>query len=73
VIVPEYRPATAETGTAMAIAGVPCRGVVPLPAVPLTTICAAPVNVKVGTDVTVIVPVFVTVPVAEVASVGDGL
>jgi hypothetical protein len=42
---------------------VPCRGVVPLPAVPLTTICAAPVNIKVGTDVMVIVPVFVTVPV----------
>jgi hypothetical protein len=36
---------------------------VPLPAVPLTTICAAPVNIKVGTDVMVIVPVFVTVPV----------
>jgi hypothetical protein len=35
----------------------------PLPAVAVTTVCAAPVNPKVGTDVIVIVPVFVTVPV----------
>jgi hypothetical protein len=63
VIVPEYRPATAETGTAMAIAGFHVAELLPLPAVPLTTVCAAPVNVKVGTDVMVIVPVFVTVPV----------
>ena len=64
MIVAEYRPATAEAGTAKAIVGFHVAVLLPLPAVPLTTACAAPANVKVGTDVMVIVPVFVTVPVA---------
>jgi hypothetical protein len=63
VIVPVYRPATAEMGTAMAIVGFHVAELSPLPAVPLTTVCAAPVNVYVGTVVIVIVPVGVTVPV----------
>ena len=62
-MVPAYRPATAETGTAMAIVGVHVAELLPLPAVPLTTVCAAPVNVRPGSVVMVIVPVFVTAPV----------
>jgi hypothetical protein len=61
--VPEYRPPTAEMGTAMAIVGFHVAELPPLPAVPLTTVCAAPVNINVGTDVMVIVPVLETVPV----------
>jgi len=50
VIVPEYRPATAEMGTDMAIVEFHVAELSLLPAVPLTTVCAAPVN-KVGTVV----------------------
>jgi hypothetical protein len=69
VIVPLYRPATAEAGTAMAIVGSHVAELSPLPAVAVTTVCDAPSNVRLGTDVIVIVPVLETVPVVYVAAV----